>query len=183
MSSHVATLKRGAILASIVVSSYADFGHDAWAPEPARLTNGLGGTTGATAAAYFVNTGEPTTVLKWPGSWTAGSPEAGRHCSTTDLAAGAQTDWVIERQGNYARCTTWITEGARLTANLSGTGSTVSATTFVSGEATTVVQFPGTWTYNTTLAAETYCTTVAAPAGSAVGMIIVRSGNYAKCSS
>lgn len=185
MSSRAATLKLGAILASAVVSSYAVFGHDAWAPEPAQLTASLNGSSGATAAAYYVNTSAPTTVVKWPGTWTSGSPAAGTPCSTTALAAGVETDWVIERMGNYARCTTWITEGARLDADLSGTGSRVPATSLVTGVPTTVVQFPTTWTYDydRTVTAETYCTPHAAPAESAVGMIIVRAGNYAKCSS
>ena len=183
MSSRVATLKLGAILASTVVSSYAVFGHDAWAPEPAALTQGLGNSIGATAAAVFVNTLEPTTVLKWPGTWTAGPHEAGTPCSTVSIPAGTITGQFIQRHGSYIKCITWVTEGARLTADLSGTGSPAPATTLSTEEAITVVQFPMTWTYDTTLAAETYCTTWPAPAGTAVGTIIVRSGDYAKCSS
>jgi hypothetical protein len=182
MSSRAKTLKLGAILASTVVSSYALFGHDAWAPEPARLDGYLSGGTGVSAAAYYVNTLEQTTVLKWPGSWTAGSAQSGTPCSTYSLSPGATATQVIERHGNYARCTTWPTEGARLTEALGATGSTAPATTLVEGAEVTVVQFPATWTSDTTLEAGTYCTSWAAPAGTAVGTIIVRSGDYAKCS-
>jgi hypothetical protein len=182
MSSRVATRKLGAILASIVVSSYAVFGHDAWAPEPALLATPLGATAGATAAAVGVITSAPTTVVKWPGTWTAGSPEAGKPCSTTALGPWTETTWVIERQGNYARCTMWITEGAKLDAGLSGTtGGTVPATTLVTNQATFVVQFPATWTHDTTVVAETYCSPWSSPAGSAVGAFIVRAGEFAKC--
>ena len=59
MSSRAATRKLGAILASMVVSSFAVFGHDAWAPEPAQISGALGASTGATAAAAYVNTLEP----------------------------------------------------------------------------------------------------------------------------
>jgi hypothetical protein len=181
MSSHADRLKRGAVLASILVSSYALFGQDAWAPEPLMLTNDLGATHGASAAGYYIHTNEPASALRWPGSWTSGSPEAGRPCSTSALPAYAQTSLVIERMGNYARCTMWITEGARLDTALTGVGSTAQATTLVSGVGTAVVQFPTTWTHDLTVAAETYCTPWAAPAGSAVGMIIARVGEYAKC--
>jgi hypothetical protein len=183
MTTRVASVKLGAILASLAVSSFAVFGQDAWAPEPVTLTEGLPGSTGATAAAFYSNTHEPTTVLRWPGSWTAGSAVAGRPCSTTTLAPWTETVSVIERQGSYAKCTLWITPGARLTAALSGTGSFASATIFsgeAAGQATTVVRFPASWTYNTTLAAETYFTTWQAPAGAVVGMTIVRAGDFAK---
>lgn len=186
VSVFVATPKLGAILASIVVSSYAVFGHDAWAPEPAQLQAPLSGGNGTTGDARLVNTGGPTTVVKWPGSWAwmAGGPEdSGRPCSPVALPEGTITDWFIERRGNYARCIWWPTDGARLDADLAGTRSTAPAKT-LSAEPTTVevVQFPATWTYDTTLAAETYCASWPAPAGTAVGTIIVRSGNYAKCS-
>jgi hypothetical protein len=182
MSSRAKTLKLGAILASTVISSYAVFGHDAWAPEPAQVTVPLTGNTGTSAAAYYVNSLESTRVVLFPGSWMASTLASGTPCSTTSLPAGMTTNRVIERHGNYARCTTWPTEGARLTAALSGTGATAEATTLVTAETVTVVQFPATWTYDTTLEANTYCTSWAAPAGTAVGTIIVRSGDYAKCS-
>ena len=70
-----------------------------------------------------------------------------------------------------------------MTVALSGNGSIAPATNLATGEETTVVQFPSTWTYNTTLAAERYCATLPLSAGTKVGMIIVRWGNYAKCSS
>jgi hypothetical protein len=182
----VPTLKLAAVLASTVVSSYAVFGHDAWAPEPARLSQNLSGSTGATAAAVYVNTGEPTTVFSRPSTWTAAGPwvEAGRPCATGSLPEGWETTSVIERTGNYVRCApwTWITPGVRLNEALSGIESTASGTDLATEEATTVVQFPGTWTYNTTLAVETYCATLPLSAGNLIGSVIVRFGDYAKCS-
>jgi hypothetical protein len=131
----------------------------------------------ATATITF----QSTEIVKWPETWTAGSVVAGKPCSTNDLGPGMETVSVIEREGNYARCATWISEGARLNEALSGTGSIAAATTLVTGAQRDVVQFPASWTYDTTLAAETYCVTWAAPAGSVVGRMIVRFGHYAKC--
>jgi hypothetical protein len=183
MSSRVATLKRGIVLASAVVSSYAVFGQDAWAPEPAYVAQNLNsGTT--TVTGYYTPSGQSTTVVKWPAGWTVGSPEAGKPCSAVDIPEGTVTTSTIERYGNYARCTTWtsITPGARLEAALSGTGTTAPATTLTEPPLNiAVVQFPAAWTYDTTVAAETYCATFPASAGTIVGMTIVRAGNYAKC--
>jgi hypothetical protein len=181
MSSRVATLKRGIVLASAVVSSYAVFGQDAWAPQPAYVAQNLD-QYNTTAAAYHYPSGQPTTVRRWPSGWTLGALESGTPCSPVDIPAGTLVYWVIERYGNYSRCTSWPTEGARLTAGLSGTGSAAPATTLVEADARDVVQFPANWTYNTTLAAGTYCAPWSAPAGTAVGTVIVRSGDYAKCS-
>jgi hypothetical protein len=95
-------------------------------------------------------------------------------------------DHVIYRYGNYRKCMTmWVNPGAQLTADLSGIGIPAPAKIFSGthkGEDTFVVQFPATWTYDTTLAAETYCATWPAVASEAVGSIIVRNGDYAKCS-
>lgn len=184
MSSDSATLKRGVILASIVVSSYAVFGHDAWAPEPARLSQSLTGSTGATAAAIYVNTSEPTTVLRLPGTWISGLYESGRACSPYPVSADTITDMVVERQGSMARCFTWFAEGARLEADLTAIGSTAPAVTLSTGVATTVVRFPTAWTYDPdhTVVAETYCNPWATTAGTAVGTFIIRFGDYARCS-
>lgn len=184
MRRRIATLKRGAVVVSLVVSSYAVFGHDAWAPEPMMLTQSLGSTNGASAAGYYVNSGGAATVLKWPGSWTAGSLVSGTPCSTTALPAGVEAHQVIERQGNYARCTTWFAEGARLEEALSGTDTPATARTLDGDLEVEVVLFPATWTYDpdVTVTAETYCSPWAAPAGTAVGTFIVRFGDHAKCS-
>jgi hypothetical protein len=184
MSRHVAPLKLAAILASTVVSSYAVFGHDAWAPEPARLSQDLSASTGATAAAIYVDTGAPTTVRRWWATWTGAGPyvEAGMPCSIGYLPEGEVTTSVFERRGSLVKCTawTWVTPGVRLNETMSG--STASGTDLATGEAVTVVQFPSTWTYDTTLAAETYCTYSMASVGNHVGSVIVRFGDYAKCS-
>ena len=75
-------------------------------PEPARLTQSLSGSNGATAAAVYVNSGQNTTVVRWPGSYTSGSvlPPAGMPCSTLDLPPGSDTTKVIVAYGNYRKC-------------------------------------------------------------------------------
>ena len=51
-------------------------------PSPAQLTAPLSGSNGATAAAMDVGTGDPTTVAKWPTTFTGGTqPAAGLPCS------------------------------------------------------------------------------------------------------
>ena len=74
------------------------------APEPARLSAYLGGSTGATGAAVFVNTSAPTTVLLWPGTWTSGSAAAGTPCSTVALVPGTIATKTIQVSGAYRRC-------------------------------------------------------------------------------
>lgn len=77
----------------------------ALAPEPARLTQPLSGSNGATGAAYYVNTTIETTVVRWSGSWMYNtSLAAGTPCSTVDLAAGVETGKVIQATGNYRKC-------------------------------------------------------------------------------
>ncbi len=80
-------------------------GGQASAPEPARLTQPLGSTTGATAAAVYVETATETKVLRWSGSWTAGNSIApGTPCSRVELMEGETTDMVIQASGVYRRC-------------------------------------------------------------------------------
>ncbi len=76
------------------------------APEPARLTADLIGSTGATAAAVYSYSEAPATVLKWPGSYmsSANPPAVGTPCSTTDLPYGFTTLKVIQGGGAYRRC-------------------------------------------------------------------------------
>lgn len=76
----------------------------ALAPEPAFLTQDLGGSTGTMASAYYANTSTPTNVIKWPGTWTAGSVAAGTPCSTFNLDSGAETTTVIVANGHYRKC-------------------------------------------------------------------------------
>lgn len=75
-------------------------------PEPARLTADLSGSTGATAAAVYTNTGTGTTVRKWPGTYisTASPPTPGQPCSTSDLANGSETLKILQGSGTWRRC-------------------------------------------------------------------------------
>ena len=74
------------------------------APEPAVLAQGLGVTSGATAAATFLS-GPETSVVKWPGTWTANTTlQGGQPCSTVSLAPGEITLKVIQANGNYRKC-------------------------------------------------------------------------------
>jgi hypothetical protein len=75
----------------------------ALAPEPAFLTAPLD-STNMTAAAYYVNTGVPTSVVKWSSSYNPGTVPAGTPCSPFDLAPGTQTAKVIVATGNYRKC-------------------------------------------------------------------------------
>jgi len=70
----------------------------------AKLSTSLSGATGSSAAAYYVESGAGTTVVKWPGTYVYGSHAAGTPCSTYDLPAGATTDRMIHASGNYRKC-------------------------------------------------------------------------------
>jgi hypothetical protein len=78
----------------------------ALAPEPAQLTGPFGSAShGSTAEARFVNTNVETTVVKWPGSWTASTTLApGTPCSTVELAPGEVATRTIQATGNYRKC-------------------------------------------------------------------------------
>jgi hypothetical protein len=86
--------------------AWLDGAGTARAPEPARLTQPLAGTTGATAAAVFLSSSRTTTVINWPASFTGSRtpPAAGQPCSTGGMPAGGQTVKVIQSHGNYYRC-------------------------------------------------------------------------------
>jgi len=75
-------------------------------PEPATLTADLSSTQGASAAAYWQQTLEPTTAKKWSSTYTAcGTAVAGGEpCSTTALASGQNTDRLIQKTGTSCRC-------------------------------------------------------------------------------
>jgi hypothetical protein len=70
----------------------------ALAPEPAKLSVGLVGSTGATGAAVFVNTTTPTKVVFYSPSWIVQSagPAEGTPCSSSALAKDAVTTHVIQ---------------------------------------------------------------------------------------
>lgn len=76
-------------------------------PEPATTKERLGTSTGATAAAVFVNSNEETKVLKWPAAYNTGGanpPAAGTPCSPTTLSEGTLTTKVIQASGTLRRC-------------------------------------------------------------------------------
>lgn len=73
-------------------------------------------------------------------------------------------------------------EPARLTQPLNGpNGATGGAYYTSSNKATTVVRWPASWTYNTTLQPGTPCTTVNMEAGEVTTKVIHAYGNYRKC--
>ena len=82
----------------------------ALAPEPAKLTVKIDGTTGATGAAVYVNSATPTKVLFYNSSWVAAAigPAAGTPCSSTGLPVDAITSHVIQTLATsstvYRRC-------------------------------------------------------------------------------
>ena len=99
-----AVVAAAAIVASAGGVWFAGAG-TALAPEPAQLTSNLYGSTGATAAAYYVNTAVETGVVKWPGTYHYNpNLAAGTPCSPYDLGAWATTSRVIQATGNYRKC-------------------------------------------------------------------------------
>jgi hypothetical protein len=76
-------------------------------PEPANLTQPLTGSNGASAAAVYVNSGGPTSVVKWSPTFvqTANPPAAGTPCSTGNLDTNGQTLKLIQAgSGNFRKC-------------------------------------------------------------------------------
>jgi hypothetical protein len=75
-------------------------------PEPARLSQNLTGSTGATAAAVYTSSGGELNAVKWPGSYTssASPPPAGTPCATGDLPEGYETLKILQGSGAYRRC-------------------------------------------------------------------------------
>lgn len=68
-------------------------------PEPAMLTQSLSGSTGAAAAAYFVNTYASTRVVRWPDTWTYdyyNQAPAGTPCSKDALGAWTEVTRTIQ---------------------------------------------------------------------------------------
>jgi hypothetical protein len=75
------------------------------APEPVVTTQPLSGYNGATGDAVYLNSGTPTTVLKWYTNYIyAPSLAAGTPCSQTALPVDAVATKVIIAAGNYRRC-------------------------------------------------------------------------------
>ncbi len=73
-------------------------------------------------------------------------------------------------------------EPAHLTAPLSNSnGAAASAVYSNSNSPTTVVRWPSSWAFNTTLKAGTPCSTVALSAGMITTQVIHAQGNYRKC--
>ena len=153
-------------------------------PEPARLSQPLAGENGTHAAAVLVNSGTQTSVVKWPATLTPDTTlNAGTRCSSVDLAAGQETAQIIQINGDYRKCidaSAPSPEPARLTEPLSG--GTPAAAVFISnGMPTSVVKWPGSFTFNTTLKAGTPCATVDLAAGQETPKTIQANGNYRKC--
>jgi hypothetical protein len=73
-------------------------------PEPTRAVQNLSGSTGATAAAVYVNSQTPTKIIKWPNSYTPGAATAGSPCSVYDMVAGTNTLGTIQAYGGYRKC-------------------------------------------------------------------------------
>jgi hypothetical protein len=104
---------RTALITAVAAAALAASAGGVWlagagtalAPEPAQLTAGLAGGSGASAAAVFVNTKVETKVVKWPSTWTANTTlAAGTPCSPTDLAVGQEVTRFIQASGNYRKC-------------------------------------------------------------------------------
>jgi hypothetical protein len=83
----------------------------ALAPEPARLTQDLSGSMGATAAAVYVNTNTQTKVIRWYADWTSTDATVraageGAPCATSDMYSGQQTSKVLHLVfgGTKAKC-------------------------------------------------------------------------------
>jgi hypothetical protein len=75
------------------------------APEPVVTTQPLSGTNGATGDAVYLNSGTPTSVLKWYTNYIyAPGLAAGTPCSQTALPVDAVATKVIIASGNYRRC-------------------------------------------------------------------------------
>jgi hypothetical protein len=74
-------------------------------------------------------------------------------------------------------------EPAMLTADgLSGSNGATGAAIYPStAPTTTVVKWPGVYTYHPTLAADTPCSNTDLGAWTFTSQVIVRNGNYAKC--
>ena len=74
-------------------------------PQPAQAVAKLSGSSGASAAAIYVNTLVDTTVVKWPSGYTPGSlAPAGAPCSNVDLLEGTETVKIIQIIGSSRRC-------------------------------------------------------------------------------
>ncbi len=100
-------------LASLSGSAWLTGAGTAIAPEPARLTDDLVGTTGATGAAILVYSQIQTSVIKWPGSFInpaimpAGAAN-GVPCSTSDLANGNITYKKLSVLGPTSGGSYWV---------------------------------------------------------------------------
>jgi len=91
-------------------SAFAYGSGSALAPEPAKLTSPLGSAGGATAAAYYANSLDPTllasgvTVYKLGGTFVTSSIPPGSPCSSVPLASGETTIMVVVAAGTLRAC-------------------------------------------------------------------------------
>ena len=72
-------------------------------------------------------------------------------------------------------------EPAHLTASLGEGISSIAPALYPNNVATSVIRWPGSWAYNTTLKAGTPCSTTSLAAGMATTQVIYAQGNYRKC--
>lgn len=74
-------------------------------PEPAKLTQNLSGSTGATAAALYTGSNTATNVVKWVSTAAAGTVAGGTPCTTGDATIDTVTLRSIQVLSNgYRRC-------------------------------------------------------------------------------
>jgi hypothetical protein len=78
-------------------------------PEPAQLGAPLSGSTGASAAASYVNSGLAARGVKWPSSLvkcTTSCPVGGQPCAPNNLNVGQLTTGFISSSSSFYKCVT-----------------------------------------------------------------------------
>lgn len=131
----------------------------ALAPQPPDLSTPLSSTTGATAAAVYV---EPyrSTILLWPEYWQSGpSIAVGTPCATYGLPPGTRTSKRIEGIGSLRRCV--VSDGSKAppanavrplppvqVATCPGPGGSSETVAVAVGDSTTVISWPADWQSN-----------------------------------
>ena len=73
------------------------------APEPAKLTASTVSSSSRTGAAVY-DSGVPTTIIYWSGSWAPGSARAGQPCTSSPMVLGQKSTHVIIANGPYRKC-------------------------------------------------------------------------------
>lgn len=124
----------------------------ALAPEPAKTTAPLTGTTGATAQAVSLTIDTNVKVVKWPSSMSYCGPnmQAGMLCSNIDLASDEVPYKRIQKIGSNCRCYgtyTPVVEGELRKPRLitSMIGNEFGTAVLASSKAVTVIKWPNTY--------------------------------------